>query len=135
MTKSTTNTFMEMARAEEIRDYATAEYRVLAKAPCESKLPVKMRRSFKDLSNEMVICDQRPTPPYEVKDKNTQFKKLFGAKNSLRDEFVLSWHMTHFDEVGIEYEIEEFVIDQKNKKVGRFTYTKRGETSKNWEEP
>ena len=43
--------------------------------------------------------------------------------------------MTHFDEVGIEYEIEEFVIDQKNKKVGRFTYTKRGETSKNWEEP
>ena len=51
MTKSTTNRFMRMARKEEIRDYATAEYRVLAKAPCEAKLPVKIKRSFKDLSN------------------------------------------------------------------------------------
>jgi hypothetical protein len=59
----------------------------------------------------MVICDARPTPPYEVKDTDTKFKKLFGSKQSRKNEFVLSWHMTHFDEIGIEYEIEEFVID------------------------
>jgi len=42
---------MMMNKAAGVRDYGTAEYRVLAKAPCEAGLPRKIKRGLKDLSN------------------------------------------------------------------------------------
>jgi len=110
-----------------IRPYGTEEFRVYARAPCETK---KRRPNKKTMSKILTVCDDEPSPPFETKNVKTKFQYFFSRKKTVTSHFVFAWHKTHRDEEGTSYEIKEYELSENDEQVTPYTFTVNGKVGR-----